>query len=247
VSFVGAPFPANVDLALQLVMNDGYGAFPPEGISGAENLVGSAGHDILRGDALGNRLGGGGGDDILRGRDGGDVLLGRDDDILDGGWGSDILTGGAGADRFLFAGAADSAAGPLTRDRIADFSALQDDRVDLAEIDANGVAADGNQNFVLVAGEVQRRRRGGADRGGGGMDPGAGGSRRRPTGRRLDPGREPARRERRRPSALSTGTGRFAATPDHSPSPNRSRTSVPMASRQASASSPRAVTVIRVP
>lgn len=58
--------------------------------------VGTESNDILRGDAVANRLEGGGGDDALFGRGG--------DDVLVGGVGADTLSGGAGTDTADYSG-----------------------------------------------------------------------------------------------------------------------------------------------
>lgn len=79
-------------------------------------IVGTAGNDTLRGDALGNLIIGGAGNDRLRGLDGDDYLL--------AGTGSDALSGEEGADVFAFA--ADGQA-----DKITDFQMGQD-RIDLS-------------------------------------------------------------------------------------------------------------------
>jgi hypothetical protein len=65
---------------------------------GIENLTGSAGDDVLRGDGLANRLAGMGGTDLLYGGDGDDTLLGGlDDDYLAGEGGNNTLDGESGA------------------------------------------------------------------------------------------------------------------------------------------------------
>ncbi|NEZ63528.1 hypothetical protein D0962_12165 [Leptolyngbyaceae cyanobacterium CCMR0082] len=101
---------------------------PTAGGLGDDQILGSDGDDILRGDhdrrdpggwvggddviwgRLGNdRIGGKGGNDTLFGGAGDDVIWGDDgDDLLRGGLGNDILTGdnfsgGSGADRFILA------------------------------------------------------------------------------------------------------------------------------------------------
>ena len=98
---------------------------------GDDEILGSDGDDVLRGDldsrasggsiggddfifggAGDDRIGGKGGDDILLGGDGNDAIWGDDgDDILQGGLGNDILTGddqsgGQGADIFILAAGA---------------------------------------------------------------------------------------------------------------------------------------------
>lgn len=68
-----------------------------------ENLTGSGGGDILRGDAIANVLLGGQGDDELVGRDGDDELDGGNgNDRLEGGQGQDTVRGGAGDDNLQF-------------------------------------------------------------------------------------------------------------------------------------------------
>lgn len=64
-----------------------------------ENLIGSHGDDVLRGDAGPNVLSGLGGTDLLYGGDGDDYLLGGDgDDYLLGEGGTNVIDGGNGAD-----------------------------------------------------------------------------------------------------------------------------------------------------
>ena len=63
-----------------------------------ENVTGSQGADVIRGDAAANTLFGGGSTDLLFGGDGDDWLLGGDgDDWLAGEGGTHILDGGTGA------------------------------------------------------------------------------------------------------------------------------------------------------
>ena len=77
------------------------------GITGIENITGSAFDDAIAGDDAGNTLTGGDGDDYLYGRGGDDTLDGgTGDDALYGGTGDDSLRGGAGAD-WLEGGAGD--------------------------------------------------------------------------------------------------------------------------------------------
>ncbi len=97
------------------------------------------------GNALANVLTGGGGADTLLGGGGNDVLV--------GGAGGDALTGGAGADLFRFEALGDSPAGLPGRDRIADFSVIEGDRIDLSAIDADATQP-GDQAFVLAAGAL---------------------------------------------------------------------------------------------
>ena len=68
-------------------------------VSGVETLVGTAGPDVLRGDAGYNRVTGLGGDDVISGSDSGDSLEGNEgDDLISGDGGHDSIVGGAGSD-----------------------------------------------------------------------------------------------------------------------------------------------------
>ncbi len=67
-----------------------------------ENLIGSAGADVLSGDQGNNQLSGGAGNDALQGAAGNDTLDGQDgNDYLDGGAGADLMRGGAGDDVYF--------------------------------------------------------------------------------------------------------------------------------------------------
>ena len=69
-------------------------------ITGINNIIGSAGHDFLRGDADENILRGGAGDDELQGQAGADEVYGdAGNDALFGNAGDDTLYGGAGNDQ----------------------------------------------------------------------------------------------------------------------------------------------------
>ncbi|MDO9525868.1 MAG: CAP domain-containing protein [Gemmobacter sp.] len=114
------------------VMDGGAGADTISGGGGRDSITGGQGDDLLLGGAAGDfvyggdgndRLMGQAGDDRLFGDAGNDRLFGGDgDDRLHGGTGNDILTGDAGADSFVFARG-------LGRDRIADFTAAEGDRI----------------------------------------------------------------------------------------------------------------------
>lgn len=100
------------------------------------------------GNASDNQLYGSGAGCTLLGLGGNDYLVGgAGADILRGGAGADLIYGGLGADRFQFTAVADFSTG--FADQIGDFSHADNDRIDLATIDPNGVAA-GNQAFSFI-------------------------------------------------------------------------------------------------
>ncbi|HEX8257295.1 MAG TPA: putative Ig domain-containing protein [Allosphingosinicella sp.] len=120
------------------------------GLYGDDWLAGHDGNDRAEGGRGADRLNGGAGDDTLLGDAGVDRLWGHSGhDVLAGGLGADTLFGGAGADTFLFASALDSGNLPGSYDTIRDFDAL--DVIDLAAIDADGDAANGDTAFSSVA------------------------------------------------------------------------------------------------
>jgi Ca2+-binding RTX toxin-like protein len=87
---------------------------------------------------------------MLSGGDGDDTLDGGlQDDLLRGGRGADVLTGGDGKDVFDYDLITDSNAVNGKIDSIGDFVAGFD-KIDLADIDANGRAVDGNQAFAFI-------------------------------------------------------------------------------------------------
>jgi Ca2+-binding RTX toxin-like protein len=100
-------------------------------MTGIENVSGSQSWDSMIGTTGAN---------VLQGWNGNDYLL--------GGRGADTLSGGAGADTFLYIGTIHSLVG-AGADRITDFSHAQGDKIDLAQIDANTIAA-GNQAFSFI-------------------------------------------------------------------------------------------------
>jgi Ca2+-binding RTX toxin-like protein len=110
------------------------------GNASANSLYGADGNDTLKGGAGNDKLVGGTGNDKLYGGDHVDLLAGSE--------GKDILTGGVGADTFDYNSLADSGLSGATRDVIADFT-QGSDKIDLATIDANSVAA-GNQAFSFI-------------------------------------------------------------------------------------------------
>ena len=65
-------------------------------VSGFENIAGSNGADVLRGDAAPNTIVANNGDDTVWGMEGNDSLFGSDNsDVLHGGAGNDTFNGGA--------------------------------------------------------------------------------------------------------------------------------------------------------
>ena len=96
-----------------------------------ETLIGFAGNDTITGGAGNDDAHGGAGADSLDGGDGTDLLYGGDgDDTLYGKAGLDTLHGGAGADTFVF----ETASAFSNVDVIRDFSAANDDVLDLTDI-----------------------------------------------------------------------------------------------------------------
>jgi Ca2+-binding RTX toxin-like protein len=99
IRFDGAAGSVEVDLPARRVLDDGSGA--EDTILAVEDVTGTGGADVLRGDDRDNRLIGGRGDDRLFGSGGEDRLGGgRGDDRLDGGPGVDVCRGGPGSDTF---------------------------------------------------------------------------------------------------------------------------------------------------
>ena len=67
-----------------------------------ENIIGSAGNDVITGDTSDNAFSGGRGNDTLDGGSGDDTLDGGEgNDTLTGGSGTNTLTGGLGDDTFM--------------------------------------------------------------------------------------------------------------------------------------------------
>jgi serralysin len=90
-----------------------------------ENLTGSNFNDLLAGNELANKLEGGLGNDTLYG--------GIGNDSLAGGFGNDVLNGQSGADVFAFVSGSGG-------DKIADFNAIQGDKIQLEiGINASGI------------------------------------------------------------------------------------------------------------
>ncbi|MDQ3592736.1 MAG: hypothetical protein M3386_07545 [Actinomycetota bacterium] len=94
LEFTGATAGVSVDLATGSASGQGS-----DTVATTENVTGTGFRDILRGDALANRLVGAGGNDDLYGRDANDTLAGGSgNDVLRGQNGNDALNGGLGTD-----------------------------------------------------------------------------------------------------------------------------------------------------
>ncbi|WP_068118429.1 M10 family metallopeptidase C-terminal domain-containing protein [Tropicimonas marinistellae] len=149
-------------LATQTAIEDAIGSKFNDTILGSAigNVIqGGAGNDEIRGRGDDDRLLGGTGNDDLYGDDGDDVLRGNagkdllvggaGDDTLEGGNGGDTLRGGDDSDTFLYKSRSDSTVLTSGRDRIADFSGAEGDRIDVSAIDANTTVG-GNQAFTYI-------------------------------------------------------------------------------------------------
>ncbi len=78
------------DAPVTVLLADGIEAESGTVLVAIENVVGTAGDDVIIGDAQANRLDGGAGDDVVEGAEGDDTLI--------GGLGDDVLQGGTGVD-----------------------------------------------------------------------------------------------------------------------------------------------------
>ncbi|MBP2292467.1 calcium-binding protein [Azospirillum rugosum] len=113
------------------------------GLGGNDELWGTDGRDTLWGGDGKDSLHGGAGDDLLHGGAGTDLLMGDlGNDTLWGDAGNDTLWGGAGADVFVFTRGGG-------RDRIADFSSAQGDRINLTKGMTYSLGTDGSGSAVL--------------------------------------------------------------------------------------------------
>ena len=132
------------------------------------SLTGNALGNLIFGDAGANMILGGGGDDRLRGGNGDDTVRGEagndnvwgdagadtvrggaGNDILVGGTGLDSYQGGLGRDSFRFDSAGETGSTRALADVIVDFSQTEQDRIILANIDADTLTA-GNQTFSFI-------------------------------------------------------------------------------------------------
>ena len=137
VSFAGSSAAVTVSLATGRATGAGT-----DTLMSIENVTGSGQADRISGDSGDNRLFGLGGNDVVRG--------GKGHDVVSGGLGKDVLAGGGGDDVFVFRSAAEAGIAD-GHDIIADFRS-GDDRIHLADIDANGTRS-GNQAFHFIGTE----------------------------------------------------------------------------------------------
>jgi Ca2+-binding RTX toxin-like protein len=139
LSYANSVLGVNVNLSTGLATG---GDAAGDTVKSVENLIGSAGGDVLAGTL---------GDNFIQGSDGADRLFGfAGDDALFGGAGADTMTGGAGADRFFYNNAADqSPTGFFTRDVILDFARADGDVIDLRSVDAVA-GTPGDQGFEFL-------------------------------------------------------------------------------------------------
>jgi Ca2+-binding RTX toxin-like protein len=130
-----------------------YGEADGDHLYFIENLTGSKHGDWLVGNDAANVLNSGDGMDTLSGMGGNDTIHGGDDaDSISGGAGRDVLYGEAGADKFVWGTLADTGTTAATIDVLADFNAMQGDKISVGGFDAN-VDAAGWQDFTFVAGQ----------------------------------------------------------------------------------------------
>ncbi|MBB94223.1 MAG: hypothetical protein CML68_06445 [Rhodobacteraceae bacterium] len=100
-----------------------------------ENLIGSDGRDIFKGNTEDNFISGGNNKDSLIGRKGDDRLDGgADDDKLEGGLGADTLIGGEGNDRVMYKRAVDPLIADLANPERNTGEAAGDVYVDMEEM-----------------------------------------------------------------------------------------------------------------
>jgi len=103
----------------------------------ADNVMGTAGDDILTGTNTNDRLFGSLGDD--------QIDAGSGDDILIGGEGVDLLSGGAGADLFVYR------CNEAGTDLITDYSAAEGDVLDISTVLSGvGIDADNIDQYVQL-------------------------------------------------------------------------------------------------
>lgn len=132
--------------SLDWALDDSVEALVLTGLARASGLGNGLDNSLLGNDGK-NSLRGGDGNDLLNGQAGNDRLFGgAGDDVLVGAQGSDWLIGDGGADIFVFKTPGGTATG--APDTLVDFSALEGDRIDLREMDANTTLA-GDQAFTL--------------------------------------------------------------------------------------------------
>lgn len=141
------------------------------GSLGSDVILGGVGDDMMSGGANDDTLRGNGGDDSLTGDSGEDLILGGagadmidgggDDDSINGGSGRDIIDGGSHNDTLTGGGSADEFvfAGTFGDDTITDFSAANQEKIDLSgvaqitdfdDLINNHLTTDGATGFAVI-------------------------------------------------------------------------------------------------
>lgn len=137
-----SPLPVSVDLAAGTASGEGEDL-----LADVEDVRGSGGADVLRGNRLPNRLIGLGGRDVIRGAGGRDVISGKTgNDVLIGGRGSDLFEEGAGAN------GADVIRGGSGRDTVSYRARARGLRVSVGRGANDGEPFEGD----LITGSVER-------------------------------------------------------------------------------------------
>lgn len=130
VSYAHSSLGVTVDLGAGTAR---FGDAQGDALTNVENLIGSARGDTLTGNGAANMLSGEDSNDRLTGAGAGDVL-----------------NGGLGGDFFTYRAVGDSTVAVAGRDTIQDFNSLENDKIDLSQIDADGNAGNGNGAFHFV-------------------------------------------------------------------------------------------------
>ena len=130
VSYARSSLGVTVDLGAGTAR---FGDAQGDVLTNVENLIGSARGDTLTGNS---------GTNMLSGEDSNDRLTGAG--------GGDVLNGGLGGDFFTYRAVGDSTVAMAGRDTIQDFNSLEQDRIDLGQIDADGNAGNGNGAFSFI-------------------------------------------------------------------------------------------------
>jgi hypothetical protein len=151
VRYAGRTAPVRVDLARQVLGEEGQIGEHDTVTSDNESVVGGNGADSIVGNAAANALDGGPGNDSIAGSSGDDTVLGgAGNDVVDGGAGNDVVDGGAGDDRVTgSAGADDLRGGPG-----ADLVRARDGAADRVDCGADGDSTDADNSDAVVGCEA---------------------------------------------------------------------------------------------